>query len=67
MLNFKLTKEFVIVFEGAIIFVGIILCLATTQTQPLEHSENAPNVVTGYVTLAGVLAAFTGFWLTHIF
>jgi len=36
-------------------------------TSPIEKPQYVPNFVTGCTTLSGILSAFTGFWLSHIY
>ena len=67
MRDFTLHNGFVMAFEIAMVVVGIILCIASFSPRPLEQPEYVPNVVAGCATLSGILAAFTGFWLTHIY
>jgi uncharacterized membrane protein len=69
MRNFRLSKEFIIGSEGALVVLGILFCaaFAVTPSVPLDHPEYVPNAVTGLTTLSGILAAFSGFWLIHIY
>ena len=60
-------KEFVVAFESIAFIVGIVVCISYLVPRPLVHPEYVPNAVTGFATASGVLAAFTGFWLTHIY
>jgi len=49
-----------------IIFGILLLFMVLTNPLPLENNF-VPNAVTGFTTMAGILAAFIGFWLTHAY
>jgi hypothetical protein len=68
MSKFRLRKEFMIGSEIALIIVGIFFTLFIIfDNSPLEQPQYVSNFVTGCTTLSGILAAFTGFWLAHIY
>lgn len=49
-----------------IIFGVLLLFLISTNPPPPENNF-VPNAVTAFTTMAGVLTAFIGFWLTHAY
>jgi hypothetical protein len=67
LLDKILCKEAVMAFEVAMIITGIIMALSQFQSRPIISPQYLPNAVTGFATLTGALAAFTGFWLTQIY
>jgi hypothetical protein len=66
LFNLLLTKEFAASFEIMIICVGSIGFLSYLFPRQVLHMEYAGNVVTGFATSGGIIAAFTGFWLAHL-
>ena len=49
-----------------IIFGILVSFMVLTDPLPLENNF-VPNAVTALTTLAGILTAFIGFWLTHAY
>jgi predicted signal transduction protein with EAL and GGDEF domain len=54
-------------FELALIAIAVVMFLSLRSYGSLTHPEYVSNAVTGCATMTGVLSAFTGFWLTHIY
>ena len=43
------------------------MCLLRASGDHLQIQNMSPNAVTGFATMTGILSAFTGFWLTHLY
>ena len=66
LFNLLLTKEFAAGFETGLIIVGIIGFVSYLFPRQVVNMEYAGNVVNGFATSGGIIAAFTGFWLAHL-
>ena len=51
---------------GLIIF-GVLLPFLVSANPPPPENNFVPNAVTAFTTMAGILTAFIGFWLTHAY
>jgi len=52
--------------EILLIIIGVLLPFGAIFP-PLPEDNFVPNAVTAFTTMAGVLAAFIGFWLTYFY
>lgn len=53
--------------EIFLIIFGIVMLFLIPNNPPPPENNFVPNAVTGYTTMAGILTAFIGFWLTHAY
>jgi hypothetical protein len=53
--------------EIGLIILGVLLVFLIPANPPLPENNFVPTAVTVYTTLAGILTAFIGFWLTHAY
>jgi len=49
------------------IIFGVILLFGISANPPPPENNFVPDAVTAYITMAGILTAFIGFWLTHAY
>jgi len=49
------------------IIVGVISLFGISANRPPPENNFVPDAVTAYITMAGILTAFIGFWLTHAY
>jgi len=53
--------------EITYIMFGIILLPLILLNPPPPENNFVPNAVTAFTTMAGIITAFIGFWLTHAY
>lgn len=49
------------------IIFGVLLLFLVSASPPPPENNFVPDAVTAFTTMAGVLTAFIGFWLTHAY
>lgn len=53
--------------ESLPIVLGVLMPLMVLANPPPPENNFVPNAVTAYTTMTGILTAFVGFWLTHVY
>lgn len=53
--------------EVFLIVLGVLLAFMVSANPPPPENNFVPNAVTAYTTMAGILTAFIGFWLSHVY
>jgi uncharacterized membrane protein len=54
--------------ELAVVVIGVFLIFYSIFYSPtFKNPVNIPNAVTGFATMTGILSAFTGFWINHLY
>jgi amino acid transporter len=61
---FRARFEWIEVF---LVVLGFLMVFLVPASPPTPDNNFVPNAVTAYTTLAGILTAFIGFWLTHAY
>lgn len=50
--------------EAFLIVLGVLMVCGVSANPPPPENNSVPNAVTAFTTMAGILTAFIGFWLT---
>ena len=53
--------------EIFLIIFSVLLLFGVLTNPPPPENNFVPNAVTAFTTMAGILTAFIGFWLTHAY